>query len=358
MNRSRRAKALSVACGVSVAALALAACGGSDDDGSTAAATGASTAAANASGGEAVNVAHFGAQVASPFVTAAHEAIKEQVAEMGGGKVELFDGANDPQKQLQQCQDAIATQRFKVFLLQPVDGSAAMSCAKDAIDAGIAVVALGSPIGPDPDTVEPQVEGIAGTTIESPSTYGGGLADLTVKACADKDPCNVIYQFGPPTFSFIANSRKAFQDQIKEHPNIKVVAEGSHGFVPDKAVALTKQQLQAHPDTDVITSDDDATAVAIVKTVDQLGKQDQVTTIGGGGAKEAIDLIVAGDLFGTTVLLPRSEAKKAAEIGIKVARGEDPGKTGIDSAHDLSPIGTTATKDNADGFEAEWSVSG
>jgi ribose transport system substrate-binding protein len=338
-------------CGITVvAALALSACGGDDEAGD-------GGAASEGSSQEAVNIAHFGAQVSSPFVPAMNEAINATAKEMGAGKVELFDAANDPQKQLQQCQDAIASQRFKVFLLHPVVGNTLVSCAQDAVDAEIAVVTMGSSVGPEEDQLEPHVEGVAGVTLQNHTTYGEGLAQLTKDACADADPCNVVYQFGPPTFGLVADARKTFKEQVKGTPSIKVVAEGSHGFVPDKAVSLTKQQLQAHPDVNVITSDDDITAVAILDTLKDMGKDDEIKVIGGGGAKEAIDSICEGELFGTTVLTPRSEGAKAAEIGIKAARGEDPGETSFDSAKDLSSIGPIATKENACEFEAEWTAT-
>jgi ABC-type sugar transport system substrate-binding protein len=275
-----------------------------------------------------------------------------------GSTTQTFNADYDPQKQLQQCQDAIVTRKFQAFLIHSVDGPAMTSCARQAIEADIKVVAVGSPIGPDIDTTEPQVEGLTGTILESPSTLGNSLAKLTVQACEGQEPCNVIHEFGPPEFSYAANGRKAFKAEIAKTPSIKIVAEGSHRFEPDRARSLTQQLLQAHSDVHVITSDDDPSAAAVVALLKEKGMADRVKVIGGAGSQEAADLIAKGEMFGDAVNVPRSEGEKGVEIAIKAARGEDPGKTEFNNAEDLSPIGPMLTRENVEKFEAQWSAAG
>ncbi len=341
-----RIPALSIAC--VLAALVLAACGG-DDNGEPA--------AEQPAGDEKVNVALFIASVGDGYTQALHDAVETQAKEMGAGS-QTFSADYDPQKQLQQCQDAIVTQKFQAFVIHAVDGPSMMPCAQDAIEADIKVVAMGSPIGPDVDTTKPQVEGITGTVLESPSTLGVSLAKLTVDACEERDPCRVIYEFGPPEFSFAANGRKAFKAEVAKHSAIEVVAEGSHRFEPDRARSLTQQLLQAHSDVNVITSDDDPSAAAVVSVLKDRNLLDRVAVIGGAGSQEAVDLIKAGEMFGDAVNVPRSEARKATEIAVKAARGEDPGETEFNNAEDLSPVGPMVTRENVDEFEAEWSAGG
>jgi ribose transport system substrate-binding protein len=271
--------------------------------------------------------------------------------------VQTFDATFDPQKQLQQCQDAIVTQRFQAFVIQPVAGPSMVPCATQAIDAGITVVAVSNPIGPEIDTTEPQVEGLTGTILESPGTMGQTLAELTVEACQGKDPCQVIYEFGPPDFSFAANTREVFNDEVAKEPTIEVVGEGSHLFQPDRARSLTRELLTANPDVDVITSDDDPSAAALLSVVKEMGLEDQIEIIGGAGAREGAKLVASGEMFGSSVLVPRTAGTKAAQIAITGARGEDPGETEFNNAEDLSPIGPKLTMQNVAEFKAEWSVT-
>jgi ribose transport system substrate-binding protein len=350
----RRLRRLTTVVAAALGTVALAACG-SEDDASTSAATAAAGTTAAAPAQEEVGVALFIASLGDGYTRAVFESVEETAAEMGA-TVKTFNAEYDPQKQQQQCQDAIVTQKYQAFVIHSVDGPSMVNCVRAAVDAGIKVAAIGSPIGPDVDTTEPQVEGIVGTVLESPSTMGKALAELTVEACADRDPCKVIYEFGPPEFSFAANVRSTFRDLIAEHPSIEIVAEGSHHFVPDEARTLTQQLLQAHGDAHVITSDDDPAAVALLGVVEDMGKD--IAVIGGAGAREAADLVAEGKMFGSAVMVPRSEARAGTEMVIKAARGEDPGETQINNAEDLSPVGPKLTADNVADFDAEWSMGG
>lgn len=329
---------------VLVLAFGVSACGDDDDS------------ADSGTGQEDVSLGVFMASLGDGYTRNLNEAITEQAEKMGA-EVQTFDATFDPQKQLQQCQDAIATQRFQAFVIQAVAGPSMVPCAQQAIDAEIEVVAVSNPIGPEIDSTEPQVEGLAGTILESPTTMGQTLAELTEEACGDNDPCEVIYEFGPPDFSFAANSRQVFNDELADHPTIEVVGEGSHLFQPDTARSLTRELLAANPDVNVITSDDDPSAAALLRVVEEMGLADQISVIGGAGAREGVELIEAGTMYGSSVLVPRTAGTRAAEIAILSARGEDPGETEINNAADLSPVGAKLTQENIDEFDAEWSVT-
>jgi ribose transport system substrate-binding protein len=323
--------------------LFLAACGGGDGGGD--------------SGTEEVSLAVFMPSQADGYTRNLGDAATEQAEKMGASDVQIFDAMFDPQKQLQQCQDAIATQRFQAFIIHAVVGPSMVPCASQAIDAGISVVVANAPVGPETDTTEPQVEGVTGTILASPGTMGRTLAELTSDACAGKDPCRVIYEFGPADFSFAADTRKIFNEEIGKEPTIDVVAEGSHNFVPDEARSLTRQLLAANPNVEVLTSDDDPTAAAALDVIKELGLEGQISVIGGAGAREGAELVASGEMFGSAVLVPRSTGSRAAKMAILDARGEDPGETELNEAEDLSRVGPKLTRENADQFKAEWSAS-
>jgi len=108
-----------------VAALALSACGGS----------GSST-TGQASGQKEVHVGLFMASVADGYTRALSQAVGQHAKEMSATS-QTFTATLDPQKQLQQCQDAIVTKKFQAFIIQPVDGPSMVSCARQAIAAGL-----------------------------------------------------------------------------------------------------------------------------------------------------------------------------------------------------------------------------
>lgn len=341
----RRGFPAALTCAAMASALVLSACGGSSSSGAT---------GGQPSGEKPVKIGLFMASVGDGYTRAVSQTVPQEAKTLGASS-QLFNANFDPQKQLQQCQDAIVTQGFQAFIIQSVDGPSMVSCVRQAINAGIKVVAFSNPIGPNVDTTGPQVKGLTGTILESPSTMGQSLAQLTTQACKGHDSCKVIYEFGPADFSFAANTRKMFNDQLSKQPTIKVVAEGSHEFIPDKARSMTKQFLVAHPDVNVITSDDDPSAAAVYKLLQQMGLAKRIAVIGGAGAADAAVLVAQGKMFGSAVLVPRTAARKATEIAVKAARGQDPGRTEFNNAKDLSPIGPMLTRSNASRFKAEWS---
>jgi len=342
----RRGLPAALASGAVAFALALSACGSGGSR--------SGTAGGQSSGGKPVKIGLFMASVGDGYTRAVSQTVPQEAKTLGASS-QLFNANFDPQKQLQQCQDAIVTQKFQAFIIQSVDGPSMVSCARQAINAGIKVVAFSNPIGPNIDSTAPQVKGLTGTILESPSTMGQSLAQLTTDACKGHDPCKVIYEFGPADFSFAANTRKMFNDQVSKQSSIKIVAEGSHEFIPDKARSITKQFLVAHPDVNVITSDDDPSAAAIYKLIQQMGLAKKIAVIGGAGAADAAVLVKQGKMFGSAVLVPRTAARKATEIVVKAARGQNPGPTEFNNAKDLSPIGPMLTHANASRFKAEWS---
>jgi ribose transport system substrate-binding protein len=336
-------------------ALALAACGDDDDSGdSGGGGGGGGEEASNAD--KPVKLAFFVAHQANPYEQSNIDEAEKTAAE-NNAEITLFDGANDPQKQVAQCQDAIASQQYDAFVLKSVAGPAMVGCVRQAIDAGIPVVANDTPIGPRLDTTEAQVEGLTGSVLHLPVDDAKPHAAMTAEACGEGD-CEIIYIFGPAAFTFAAESRTAFKKLIAdEHPNVEIVAEASANFSPDEAYNITKQLLQKHPNVKVITSDSDPAALGIARALKELGKQDSVALIGGGGSEEGVEAVRSGEWFGTSTLVPRSMSRAATEMGIKAARGEDVGETEINAVTDLATSDEgVINRDNASDFEAEWTL--
>ena len=363
-----------------VLTLVAASCGGDDDDDAagddttpgttatepTAAAPATEAPATEETGaapadGETLEIAHFVAIQANPVEEVIIRAAQEVADADGNVNVTLFDANSDPQAQIAQCQDALAQNKFDAFVLKPVAGPTMIQCAEDAIAAGIKVVAQGNALGPDPASVELQVEGLSASVIHSAKTNGEGIMELVDLACQAKgEPeCEVIYLFGPLAFDYSSISRDVLYAAIEaDHPEITVVAEQTQNFSPDEAIAAAQQLLPANPGTDVLALDCSFCAVALVDVLAEMGLSDSVYLLASASDSASIEQVKTGDQFGEVLLLPATEARVAMEFAIKAARGEDLGDdVTIDVAKDRSPTGTIIiTQDNAEGFTAEWPV--
>jgi ribose transport system substrate-binding protein len=346
------AKLVLVVAVVTVATMGLSACG-DDDSGDGSSSSGASTTKA-ADANKHVNIAHFVAIQANPVEQVIIKSAKDTGA-ANNATVTTFDSNNDVQRELANCQDAIASKKYDAFVLKAVSGPPLISCARQAMDAGIPVVVQGTALGPK-QTTEPQVPGIVGSAITLSTTNGVAIAELTNRACekTGAKPCKVIYLFGPVAFDYASITRKTFNDTVKaKYPNIKVVAQAAANFDPDTGAQQARQLLQVHPDINVVVNDSDPVAIATEKVVADLHK-DKIITVGAGGSKVGVDAIKAGKQFGDTVILPATEARAAMLMAIKAARKQDVGDTTIDVTKDLSPVGTIVDASNVDKYKPEW----
>jgi ribose transport system substrate-binding protein len=337
---------------VVAAVVGVSACGGSDSGGGSTSSSGGSTAAASTA--KHVNIAHFVAIQANPVEQVIIKSAKD-TAKANNATVTTFDSNNDVQRELANCQDAIASKKYDAFILKAVSGPPLISCARQAMDAGIPVVVQGTALGPK-QTTEPQVPGIVGSAVTLSTTNGVAVADLTNRACqkAKADPCKIIYLFGPVAFDYASITRKTFNDTVKaKYPNIQVVAQAAANFDPDPGAQQARQLLQVHPDVNVVVNDSDPVAIATEKVVADLHK-DKIITVGAGGSKVGADAIKAGKQFGDTVILPATEARAATLMAIKAARKQDVGDTTIDVTKDLSPVGTIVDGTNVDKYKPEW----
>ena len=207
---------------------------------------------------------------------------------------------------------------------------------------GIKVVNIDQILGADFTTAASQVDGLSGNVVFVPSEMGTKIGELTVKACADANPCNVGYIYSVKASGLDAALRTAFDAAIAVNPNIKVVADSEQSFYTAAAgLKAAQDYLQAHPDIKVLVGADQAVTGA-------LGAVDptKVALVGYGGAQVAIQNIADGKQFGTVVQLPASEGRLGVEQLVNAIR-TGTATPGMDTLATL-PDGGVVTKDNVD----------
>ncbi len=278
----------------------------------------------------------------------------------GAATVVVFDSNDSVQKEIANCKDALASKKFDAFALRPVAGPPLMRCAEEAIKAGIAVVAIGNALGPNPNTARRQIRGLAASVVQLAKTNGVAVAELVNEACKAKHAgtCKVIYTYGPLGFDWASITRKFFEQTAKEkYPNIQVIAEGANNFNPNEARTLVKSLVQAHPDVDVIANDGDLGAIGAVQGVRDLGKipGKDILVTGGAINGQGKALIAAGELFGSTCLMPTTEAQTDARYAIMAARHEPIAQPDVEVCQAFAKTGVEPiTAANMNDFTTEW----
>ncbi len=271
--------------------------------------------------------------------------------EASGGSVENFAANFDPQKQLQQCTDAITSGRFNVIVLDPADPVGAIPCAKAAKEAGIPVVNLEVVLGPDINAVDPQVEGVVGSVTITAGSNAKGMVDQTVAACEGIDPCKVIVEVSTPSDPFTNEVPK----QLKAlGGNIEIVQTIVGQYDPATIQKSFADALSAHADANVFLSASDSNALAVLDQVKAAGLEGKLKLLGNGGSRRGAKAVADGTLVSTLGNWPFKMGEKAGEMAVKAANGLPIEPAGVDALTLSEPF--LLTKDTVGQFVAEWGV--
>ncbi|MER7498995.1 sugar ABC transporter substrate-binding protein [Nonomuraea pusilla] len=313
-------------------------------------ATGAGTGTAagtSATAGGHKRIAFFGFARANAFASATWAGI-EEYAKAHDAEAEFFDPNFDAQTQVQQIQDAVTSKRFDVFVVQANDGAAVVPAVRQAVAAGITVVAEFTPVGTRYDTAESQVPGVI-TLIDVPTDNGRVLGELGVAACRSRklDPCEVAYLEGFKSLPLDNARTEAAVKALTAEPGVKLAARVEGGYTKESGRKAMQDVLQSQPGVDVVIGSSQAVAGA-----ESVLKGKDVLLVGNGGSRQAVRAVQEGRWFATYCLPERTAGAKAAELGLAKARGQNVSETNSETS--LAPGGGKGTKDALAGVQGEY----
>lgn len=267
-------------------------------------------------------------------------------------KVNLVDGGWDANQQANAIQNAISSGADGI-VISPVDPSAVCTYVDEALDAGIEVCALTTQIGTGDaeDPVYPETVGLVGH-IET--EVGRTAMDIAAEALDRSGKIAIIE--GTPGMSDTEGRKKGIDEENKEYPDIEVVSRVCGEWVVDKAYTAMQNIIQSNPEVELVICHSDNMAVGAAKALEDADMTDKVKIVGIGGSKDALDLIKKGEIYGTIMYVPETEAYTALEATAKVVRGEAEKET-FYNVQDLPLFAETrdvCTQENVDKFTAEW----
>jgi ABC-type sugar transport system substrate-binding protein len=298
------------------------------------------------------SIALFVAIEANPYEAVLIKGAQTEAAKLGAS-IQVFDPKDVPATQVTQCQDALATKKYNVFVIKAVAGATMEPCAKTAISQGIKVVAADDPLGPN-YSLAPQVPGIVGSVLSLPQTSYGTMLKLTARACANLNPCNVAFFYGPAAFSYSSYGSKYYLAHVKQYPKIHVIDTATWNFDIPTAETLARTVLVAHPDVNLIVCDGDQGSVGIVGVLQKAGKLGKIKIVSGGGSIQGAAAIKAGQIVGTAPLYPGSIGRLSVKLGVEALQGTKIAKTAFNAAF-LESVGPLVDKSNVSKFHPQWS---
>ena len=296
-----------------------------------------------------VRVAFFNPIVANAFTASQYRGIQKSVKAMGA-TVTQFDAGFDQNKQISEIQDAIVSKKFDAFVITPVNGAVLVAPTEQAIKAGIKVVAIFNDIGPDLDSIKPQVPGISSVIGQRLSLNGQYIADWMVKGCANKNPCNAAYMPGSFKQGTEIIRLNALNKVLKAHPNIHTVQSAEGGYTAAPALKAATDVLTAHPNLDVFATSGDQMMTGIIQAVKNAGLSGKIKLVGNGTTIEGVNWVRQGIVLADPVGVPYTEGVLGAKYAIMAANGQKvPSSVNELAASPVGPVATKATLSTAKG---------
>ena len=108
------------------------------------------------------------------------------------------------------------------------------------------------------------------------------------------------------------------------HAGFQVLGQGWGAWSTDGGLKAAEDQLQAHPDANVILGENDSMVLGAIKALEAAGKKDVLVLAAADGQKEALALIKEGKYGATGLNDPDLVARTAVDIGVKALKGELP----------------------------------
>ena len=112
---------------------------------------------------------------------------------------------------------------------------------------------------------------------------------------------------------------EAFKETLAKFPEIKILDSGSADWNTEKGLKLMENFLQKHPLIDAVWTGDDDVSIGALKAIEESGRKDIRTLVGGGGSKAIIKRVLDGDpLVKLTVTYPPAMIEAGVAEALKL----------------------------------------
>lgn len=258
--------------------------------------------------------------------------------------------------QATQITDAVTSKAYSIFLIAPTASNVIVPEVTAAVKAGIKVACMLSPCGLNPNGMARQVPGLTTFVGYSMTENGNDIAHAVVNACANLNPCNVVYEPGNNTLPAEVVRSAAFNSYLKSHSNIKVISEQQGGYLAGPGRTAMQNMIQAHPNINVAASSGDQMTNGMAQAVKAAGLSGKIKLIGNGASVPGVAAVEAGTWYATIANVPYTEGYLAAKYAIEAAKGTPLSKIPgfVDDLKDTGVGTAIITKAIASKFKAQW----
>jgi ABC-type sugar transport system substrate-binding protein len=229
-----------------------------------------------------------------------------------GGTVKVYDAKFNPNQQFRDLQDAITAYKagqFDAIVVTPVAGSVVCNQVKKAIADHIPIELENLSVCGDKG-YHPGAIGYVGMQQQRAEDE-----DYQVAFSSCKTPCNALVITGPTGFDLTLRDNLAIKKMRARYPNVHIIAVQAGSFTPTAWFQIARQELTAHPDINMISTNWDDSVVGVIRAVKQAHKTPgkDVTIFSVGGDSLGVSLVKSGQLAATDIVSPYHDGFYAME---------------------------------------------
>lgn len=215
--------------------------------------------------------------LSAPYFVAQLKTIQARTEELGM-KFTYIDAQDDINKQIASVEDLLA-QGINLLIINPLDPKALVQATKSATKAGVPVIVVDSSIDPSADFVTD----ILSNNLENGELVGewlvkktnGGRLKIALLSGAQGNPVGKKRRQGI--------FRGIIEQQLRSVGKVdfEVVSQGWGNWTYEGGLKVMEDILVAHPDINVLVSEQDAMALGALQAIGKAGKLKDVLIVSG-----------------------------------------------------------------------------
>ncbi|WP_460754778.1 sugar ABC transporter substrate-binding protein [Marinomonas epiphytica] len=251
---------------------------------------------------------------ADKWLSYLYEGVSKFDVEHPDVQIKLTDANDDPSKMLNDVDNFIDAD-VDALLVVPTDVAIVKPISKKASRADIPLVIVNRL--PNESTMK-NVDAYVG----SESIQAGIIQAESVVGMLDGKPGHVAILMGVLGHEAQIKRTEGNKQVFDKYPNIKIVAEQEGRWDRAKALQITEDLLQAHPEINVIVANNDEMAIGALLAAKKAGLTDASLIISGVDATpDALEYLGEG-LDSTVFQSAKGQGYGGAEIAYQLAKGE------------------------------------
>jgi len=252
----------------------------------------------------------------NPWRIAETKSMQDQASKCGWNLV-YTDAAGSAAKQVADV-DSMIAQGVDMIFLAPREEKPLIPAVMKAKKAGIPVVLIDRNVDQKVAAAGKDYVTFIGSDFVDQGRRAG---EWLIQATGGKG--KIIELEGTVGSSPANDRKKGFDDAIKKHGGMQIVASQSGDFARDKGRQVMETLLQAHPDVTAVYAHNDEMAIGAIAALEAAGKKpgQDVTVVSIDGTRDALQAIIDGKM-GATVQSSPFFGPISCETMKRYAKGE------------------------------------